>query len=86
MRSSFVSFFFRSFYSSCFAFFFLSSSFFFPRLVPLLSLDEVSDVHGHLVDARVVELLDVVQRSLVVVSHEVDGDALATEAASAADS
>ena len=49
-------------------------------------LDEVGHVHGHLVHARVVELLDVVQGALVVVGDEVDGHALAAETASAADS
>ncbi len=44
-----------------------------------LGLDEVSDVHGHLVDAGVVEFLDVVQSEFVLVSHEVDGHALATD-------
>ena len=54
-------------------------------VVALAGLDEVGDVHGHLVDARVVELLDVVQRPLVVVRHEVDGNALAAETATTAD-
>ena len=48
-------------------------------------LDEVSHVHWHLVDARVVELLDVVQRPLVVVRHEVDGHALTAETTATAD-
>ena len=48
-------------------------------------LDEVSHVHWHLVDARVVELLDVVQRPLVVVRYEVDGDTLAAEATATTD-
>ena len=46
-------------------------------------LDEVCDVHGHLVDAGVVEFLDVVQGALVLVGHEVDRDALAAETTSA---
>ena len=61
----------------------VSSSFVFSLL--LGCLDEVCHVHGHLVDASVVELLDVVQRALVVVRHEVDGHALATETATTAD-
>ena len=48
-------------------------------------LDEVSNVHGHLVDAGVVELFDVVEGSLVLVSHKVDGDALSAETTAAAD-
>ncbi len=51
----------------------------------LLRLDEVGDVHGHLVHASVVKLLDVVKRPLVVVRHEVDGHALATETATTTD-
>ena len=50
-----------------------------------LGLDEVSDVHGHLVDAGVVEFLDVVQSAFVLVSHEVDGHALAAETTSTTD-
>ena len=48
-------------------------------------LDEVGDVHGHLVDAGVVELFDVVEGPLVLVSHKVDGDALSAETTAAAD-
>lgn len=48
-------------------------------------LDEVSDVHGHLVDAGVVELLNVVQCALVFVSHEVDGNALTAKPTASAD-
>ena len=48
-------------------------------------LDEVSDVHGHLVDAGVVELFDVVEGPLVLVSHKVDGNALSAETTAAAD-
>ena len=48
-------------------------------------LDEVGDVHGHLVDASVVELLDVAEGALVVVGDEVDGDALAAESAASTD-
>jgi hypothetical protein len=51
-------------------------------LLTALGLDEVSDVHGHLVDAGVVEFLDVVQSAFVLVSHEVDGHAQAAETAS----
>ena len=46
-------------------------------------LNEVGDVHRHLVDPSVVELLDVVKRPLVFVGHEVDGHALAAESATA---
>lgn len=58
-------------------------SLFFDALV-VVSLDEVGHVHRHLVDAGVVKLLNVVQRSLVLVGHEVDGDALAAETTAAA--
>ena len=54
-------------------------------LLTALGLDEVSDVHGHLVDAGVVEFLDVVQNEFVLVSHEVDGHALAAETTSTTD-
>jgi hypothetical protein len=49
-------------------------------------LDEVSDIHGHLIDASVVKLLNVMQCTLVVVSDEVDGNALATKSATASNS
>jgi len=42
-------------------------------------LDEVSDVLRHLVDLRVVELLDVVQRTLVLLGNKVDGNTLTTK-------
>ena len=48
-------------------------------------LDEVGDVHGHLVDAGVVEFLDVVQSALVLVRHEVDGHAFAAETTTTTD-
>ena len=44
------------------------------------NLDQVSDVHGHLVDLRRVVLFDVTEYADVVVLDEVDGDSLATEA------
>ena len=49
------------------------------------SSDEVGHVHGHLVDLRRVVLLDVAEDPDVVRLDEVDGDALAAEAARAAD-
>ena len=49
-------------------------------------LDQVCHIHGHFVNARVVELLDVVQRPLVLVSHEVDGHTFATESTATTDS
>jgi len=54
------------------------------RATEVLTLDQVSDVHGHLLDLRVVELLDVAQEADIVTCEEVDGDSLATEAARAA--
>lgn len=47
--------------------------------------DEVGHVVGHFSDGRVVEVLDVLQRALVRLRHEVDGDTLAPEAAAAPD-
>ena len=48
-------------------------------------LNEVGDVHGHLVDLGVVELLDVLQIPLVLFGDKVDGDALTTESTSTTD-
>lgn len=48
-------------------------------------LDELSHVHGHLVDLRRVELLDVAKDTDVVVLYKVDGHALASETTAAAD-
>lgn len=48
-------------------------------------LNQVGHVHGHLVDFRVVELLDVVQRALVFLRHEVYGHSLTTETAASSD-
>ena len=48
-------------------------------------LNEVGNVHGHLVDASVVEFLDVVKRTFVLISHEVDGDTFATESPTTTD-
>ena len=48
-------------------------------------LDEIGDVHGHLVDLGAVVLLDVAEDANVVVHDEVDGDTLAAEATGAAD-
>ena len=42
-------------------------------------LDEVSNVHGHLVDACVVEFLYIVKGAFVVVSHEVHRNTLTAE-------
>ena len=42
-------------------------------------LHEVGHIHRHLLDLRVVEGLNVLQRATVVNRHEVDCDALATE-------
>mmetsp|Transcript_14332 Transcript_14332/g.45886 ORF Transcript_14332/g.45886 Transcript_14332/m.45886 type:complete len:297 (-) Transcript_14332:462-1352(-) len=44
-------------------------------------LDEIGHVHGHLVDLCVVELLDFPERADVLSREEVDGNALAAEAA-----
>ncbi len=50
---------------------------------PADGLNEVGNVHRHLVNLCVVELLDVLEVPLVVVSHEVDRHALPTEATAA---
>ena len=48
-------------------------------------LNEVGNVHGHLIDAGVVEFLDIVKSALVLISHEVDGDSFATESTTTTD-
>jgi hypothetical protein len=55
------------------------------KLPNAASLDEVGDVHGHLLDLGVVERFDVLQGATVVRSHEVDRDSLSAEATSAPD-
>lgn len=49
-------------------------------------LDEVSHVVGHFLDSSVVERLNVIQRTLVVLGDEVDGHSLATETSTTANS
>ena len=49
-------------------------------------LDEVGDVHWHLVNASVVELFNVVEGAFVIVCDKVDGDALATKSPAASNS
>lgn len=51
--------------------------------VALAGLDEIRNVHWHLVDAGIVELFDVVQGTLVIVRHEIDRNTFATETATA---
>ena len=48
--------------------------------------EQVSHVHGHLLDLSVVELLNLTHGTDVVRSHKVDGNTLATEATSSTDS
>jgi len=50
------------------------------------NLDEVCDVHRHLVNLRVVELLNGTEGSDIVLRKEVDRDALTTETAGTTDS
>ena len=50
-----------------------------------MALDQIGDVHGHLLDLGVVELLDLAERAHVLAREEVDCDALAAKAATAAD-
>mmetsp|Transcript_20996 Transcript_20996/g.42655 ORF Transcript_20996/g.42655 Transcript_20996/m.42655 type:complete len:386 (+) Transcript_20996:219-1376(+) len=50
-----------------------------PAQLAHTSSDEVGDVHGHLLDLGVVELLDVAHVAHVVARHKVDGNALTTE-------
>ena len=48
-------------------------------------LDQVGNVHGHLVNLGVVELLDVAQVTHVPGGQEVDGDSLTSETPGASD-
>ncbi len=48
-------------------------------------LNQVGHVHGHLVNPGVVELLNVVQRALVLLSDKVDGDSLTAESSASTD-
>ena len=48
-------------------------------------LDKVSDVHGHLGDLGIVELLDVAQVANISLGEEVDGNTLTTETAGTTD-
>jgi len=50
-----------------------------------MALDQIGDIHGHLLDLGVVELLNLAERTHVVGREEVDRHALATEAAATAD-
>ena len=56
------------------------SSFFF-----LFFLDEIGDIHGHLLHRGVVEGLDVSQGALVVLCDHVDGNALPAKTTAATD-
>ena len=50
-----------------------------------MELDEVSDVHGHLVHLGIVKLLYVFQGTLVVPSDEVDGHSLSAKTSTTTD-
>jgi len=52
----------------------------------LTGLNEVSNIHGHLVNLGVVVLLDVGHHSLVLFSHKVDRNSLTTETSGATNS
>ena len=41
--------------------------------------DQISNVHWHLDDLRVVELLNVLKHTRIISRHEVDGNTLTTE-------
>jgi len=48
-------------------------------------LDEIGHVHGHLLDLRAVELLNFAHHTHILGSYEVDGNALAAETTTTAD-
>lgn len=50
-----------------------------------LVLDEVSHVLGHLLDHRVVKLLNVFKSALILGCHKVDGNTLPTETTTSTD-
>lgn len=45
-------------------------------------LDEICHIHGHLINLRVVKLLNVFQHALVFTCNEVDGNSLTTKSTS----
>merc|ERR1719189_609423 len=47
------------------------------------SSDQISDVHRHLFDLRVVELLNILHRAHIRIRHEIDRDTLPAESAAA---
>ena len=49
-------------------------------------LDEVGHIHGHFIDASVVEFFDIVQSTFILVSNKIDGNALTAKATTTADS
>lgn len=48
-------------------------------------LDQVSDVHRHLLNRRAVKGFDVLQGAFVLLRHEVDGSSLSTESTASSD-
>ena len=50
-----------------------------------ISLEQIGNIHGHLLNGGVVEGLNVHKRSLVLLSHEVDGSTLTSESTTATD-
>ena len=48
-------------------------------------LDEVGNVHGHLLDLSTVELFDLAHHANIVLGNEVDGNTLSSEATTTAD-
>merc|ERR1719348_662131 len=48
-------------------------------------LNEICNIHWHLLDLRMVELLDVLHSAYVVVGHEIDRDTFSTKSSRAAD-
>merc|ERR1712002_382612 len=50
-----------------------------------ISLNQVSNVHGHLVNLCVVEFFNVLKRSLVIVCYKVDSNSLSTKSSSSTD-
>jgi hypothetical protein len=54
-------------------------------MTSVILLDEVSDVHRHLIDLCGVVLLDVAEDPNIVILHEVDGDTFPTKSSRTTD-
>lgn len=49
-------------------------------------LDQISDIHWHFINMRIVELLDIFQGSFIFLCHEINGHAFTTKTAATTNS